>query len=206
MVFVLLHRYTLLVGKPPFETSSLKETYSRIKRNEYYIPSKVGTIAQKLIVKMLRPEPMTRPTMQEILQDEFFSSGYLPSCLPPSSLSMAPKFQTTAPAIENKMAPLANKDTKGSDAQNTGVQRRPLFELNHMQTGGSKLKPEENRRRSHAMHVINGESHLMTCEEAKKHGLREEEGRFTFAVSLMPWKCCHWPCTSRFGSIFFLLV
>merc|ERR1712088_717777 len=30
--------YTLLVGKPPFETNSLKETYSRIKKNEYIIP------------------------------------------------------------------------------------------------------------------------------------------------------------------------
>lgn len=31
-------RYTLLVGKPPFETSCLKETYSRIKKNNYVIP------------------------------------------------------------------------------------------------------------------------------------------------------------------------
>ncbi|KAK3530669.1 hypothetical protein QTP86_031662 [Hemibagrus guttatus] len=30
--------YTLLVGKPPFETSCLKETYVRIKKNEYTIP------------------------------------------------------------------------------------------------------------------------------------------------------------------------
>ena len=30
--------YTMLVGKPPFETQSLKETYSKIKRNEYIIP------------------------------------------------------------------------------------------------------------------------------------------------------------------------
>lgn len=31
-------RYTLLVGKPPFETSCLKETYNRIKKNNYSIP------------------------------------------------------------------------------------------------------------------------------------------------------------------------
>ena len=30
--------YTLLVGKPPFETESLKETYKRIKTCEYVIP------------------------------------------------------------------------------------------------------------------------------------------------------------------------
>lgn len=32
------YRYTLLVGKPPFETSCLKETYLRIKKNDYSIP------------------------------------------------------------------------------------------------------------------------------------------------------------------------
>ncbi|XP_026543908.1 serine/threonine-protein kinase PLK1 [Notechis scutatus] len=31
--------YTLLVGKPPFETSCLKETYIRIKNNAYTIPT-----------------------------------------------------------------------------------------------------------------------------------------------------------------------
>lgn len=39
MLFGLLSfRYTLLVGKPPFETSCLKETYNRIKKNNYTIP------------------------------------------------------------------------------------------------------------------------------------------------------------------------
>ena len=166
-------RYTLLVGKPPFETSSLKETYSRIKKNEYYIPSKVAPVAQKLIVKMLRPDPSTRPTMHEIYQDEFFRSGYLPTTLPPSSLSMAPKFN--ASILEPKSLGVAQKDIKGVDVKNA-VQRRPLFEINHLQPTTSK--PEENRRRSHAMHVVNGESRLMTCEEEKKHGLGDDDGRY----------------------------
>lgn len=187
-------RYTLLVGKPPFETSSLKETYSRIKRNEYYIPSKVGPMAQRLIVKMLRPEPMTRPTMQEITQDEFFTTGYMPSCLPASSLSMAPRFPAIAPAAEKHAAPMASTKglvptkgpvpTKGADVQHGGVSRRPLFELLNQVPSAttSKAKPEEKRRRSHAMHVINGESHMMTCEEAKKHGLREDEGKLKYGA------------------------
>lgn len=37
-VCLLCLRYTLLVGKPPFETSCLKETYNRIKKNNYTIP------------------------------------------------------------------------------------------------------------------------------------------------------------------------
>merc|ERR1719211_658083 len=34
--------YTLLVGKPPFETQTLKDTSKRIRANEYHVPSRVG--------------------------------------------------------------------------------------------------------------------------------------------------------------------
>jgi len=84
--------YTLLVGKPPFETSSLKDTYSRIKKNEYVIPSRVCTSARVLIQKLLQAEPASRPSMDQILDDEFFHSGCLPAGLPTSCLTMAPRF------------------------------------------------------------------------------------------------------------------
>ena len=70
-----LNRYTLLVGKPPFETSCLKDTYSRIKKNEYHIPSKLSTQARNLISKLLRADPGSRPSMDQIMEDEFFTSG-----------------------------------------------------------------------------------------------------------------------------------
>ncbi|NXH90265.1 PLK1 kinase, partial [Edolisoma coerulescens] len=84
--------YTLLVGKPPFETSCLKDTYIRIKKNEYTIPKHINPVAANLIQKMLRSDPATRPTIDELLNDEFFTSGYLPSRLPTSCLTIAPRF------------------------------------------------------------------------------------------------------------------
>lgn len=50
------YRYTLLVGKPPFETSCLKETYLRIKNNEYSIP-KVTKTTLSLHLFYLIPSP-----------------------------------------------------------------------------------------------------------------------------------------------------
>ena len=47
-------QYTLLVGKPPFETQTLKDTYARIKKNEYYVPSRVGPLAKRLITRLLQ--------------------------------------------------------------------------------------------------------------------------------------------------------
>jgi len=90
--------YTLLVGKPPFETQTLKDTYNRIKKNEYYVPSKVGPLAKSLIQKMLQHEPTMRPTIAEVLRDDFMTMGYLPPRLPVSCLSMAPRFDTKANA------------------------------------------------------------------------------------------------------------
>jgi len=86
--------YTLLVGKPPFETSSLKDTYSKIKRNEYYIPPKISNNAQILIVRLLRPEPSRRPSAEQCLTQDFFTQGYCPTFLPTSCLMMPPHFDT----------------------------------------------------------------------------------------------------------------
>ena len=57
---IIFFRYTLLVGRPPFETQSLKDTYSKIKRNEYHIPSRIGPLARALITRMLQGEPHLR--------------------------------------------------------------------------------------------------------------------------------------------------
>ncbi len=70
-----LCRYTLLVGKPPFETKCLKDTYQKIKDNDYELKPKLSTQAKNLIKRLLRPDPSARPTMEQVLQDEFFTSG-----------------------------------------------------------------------------------------------------------------------------------
>ena len=68
--------YTLLIGKPPFETSCLKDTYAKIKKNEYTIPpNKISVEAKNLINHLLQADPNLRPTMDQILNDEFFYSG-----------------------------------------------------------------------------------------------------------------------------------
>lgn len=90
--------YTLLVGKPPFETQTLKDTYTRIKKNEYHIPSRVGPLAKNLIQRLLQHEPAKRPSVAEILRDDFMTMGYLPPRLPVSCLTMAPRFDTKSNA------------------------------------------------------------------------------------------------------------
>ncbi|KAK6746935.1 hypothetical protein RB195_000278 [Necator americanus] len=84
--------YTLLFGRPPFETKSLKETYSRIKLNQYRVPSNASQTAAHLIQNLLAADPAKRPTVKQVLAHDFFRSGFMPTRLPISCLTMAPKF------------------------------------------------------------------------------------------------------------------
>jgi len=108
--------YTLLVGKPPFETQTLKDTYKRIRANEYHVPSKVGPLAKLLIRKLLQDNPHHRPNIDTFLRDEFMTQGYMPSRLPPSCLTMAPRFDTKMAQIARR-GPLQeiNKDPVGRE-------------------------------------------------------------------------------------------
>merc|ERR1712223_44974 len=108
--------YTLLVGKPPFETQTLKDTYKRIRKNEYHVPSKVGPLAKLLIRKLLQDNPHHRPNIDTILRDEFMTQGYMPSRLPPSCLTMAPRFDTKMAQIARR-GPLQeiNRDPVGRE-------------------------------------------------------------------------------------------
>ncbi|KAK6187900.1 hypothetical protein SNE40_005825 [Patella caerulea] len=106
--------YTLLVGRPPFETSCLKDTYLRIKHNRYHVPSKLSIPAKNLINKMLKGNPSERPNIVQLLDEEFFTSGYLPSRLPTSCLTMAPRFDTIA--------------------RSEGLSRKPLTDINSIES------------------------------------------------------------------------
>lgn len=67
--------YTLLVGKPPFETSSLKETYSRIKQVQYKTPQHISKPAMNMVANMLQLNPSRRPSVAKLMKDAFFTSG-----------------------------------------------------------------------------------------------------------------------------------
>ncbi|XP_016135107.1 serine/threonine-protein kinase PLK1-like [Sinocyclocheilus grahami] len=107
--------YTLLVGKPPFETSCLKETYIRIKKNEYTVPRHINPVAAALIRRMLHADPTLRPSVSELLADEFFTSGYAPLRLPTSCLTVPPRFSIAPsnldPALLRKPLSSLNKGT-----------------------------------------------------------------------------------------------
>lgn len=114
--------FTMLAGHPPFETPTLKDTYIRIRKNDYHIPPTVSFHARALIRKMLQPQPEKRPVIEAIMEDDFFTCGTLPSRLPTSCLVTEPRFDTLNITLT----------TDG---------RRPLSEKNEGSRLGAKLTP-----------------------------------------------------------------
>ena len=79
--------YTLLVGKPPFETSDVKKTYKNIKMSFYEFPNEIvdeiSSEAKNLIKKILVVSPKERLTIEEIFDHQFFKKFIsLPKHLP----------------------------------------------------------------------------------------------------------------------------
>ncbi|XP_037496241.1 CBL-interacting serine/threonine-protein kinase 9 isoform X2 [Jatropha curcas] len=70
--------YVLMAGYLPFDEPSLRELYKQICSADYTCPSWFSSGAKKLVKRILDPNPMTRITIPEILEDEWFKKGYKP--------------------------------------------------------------------------------------------------------------------------------
>ncbi|GAB4825363.1 CBL-interacting serine/threonine-protein kinase 3 [Ancistrocladus abbreviatus] len=70
--------FVLLAGYLPFDDSNLMNLYRKISAAEFTCPPWLSFSARKLITRILDPNPMTRITIPEILEDEWFKKDYKP--------------------------------------------------------------------------------------------------------------------------------
>ncbi|XP_059551053.1 serine/threonine-protein kinase PLK2 isoform X2 [Myotis daubentonii] len=90
--------YTMLLGRPPFETTNLKETYRCIREARYTMPSSLLAPAKHLIASMLSKNPEDRPRLDDIIRHEFFVQGFTPDRLSSSCCHTVPDFHLSSPA------------------------------------------------------------------------------------------------------------
>ena len=83
--------YTLLIGRPPFETDNIKTTYKKIKAVDYRIPSSslLSEEAKNIIRATLAGDPQLRPSLETLRNHPFFTKLPVPAALPVSALTMA---------------------------------------------------------------------------------------------------------------------
>lgn len=87
--------YTLVCGRPPFESSEVKQTYKKIRACTYHFPEHVNLSdnLKDFVRKCLVVDPVQRMNLDQMLQHEFFTSGKIPERLPNSTLVCPPTVQ-----------------------------------------------------------------------------------------------------------------
>ena len=129
--------YTLIIGKPPFETRDVKTTYKRIKMNAYSFPETaiISEAAKNLISQILVTDPAKRPTLDQILTHDFFNQGTsIPKLLPTSTLACTPSL-----SYIRQFMPDAGKD---------GIVNKPLTTTKLIERGTTKESQEKDDYRS----------------------------------------------------------
>ncbi|XP_050072611.1 serine/threonine-protein kinase PLK4 [Anopheles maculipalpis] len=65
--------YTLLVGKPPFDTDGVKSTLARVVLSNYSLPAHLSPDVSDLIERLLKKNPTERIKLEEVLNHPFLS-------------------------------------------------------------------------------------------------------------------------------------
>eukprot|EP01018_Ginkgo_biloba_P034615 Gb_10748 [translate_table: standard] len=71
--------FVLLAGWLPFDDRNLAVLYQKIFKSDFKCPNWVSDSARNIIKRILDPNPKTRITIPEILEDEWFKQGYSPA-------------------------------------------------------------------------------------------------------------------------------
>lgn len=80
--------FVLMAGFLPFEESNLMALYKKIFKADFTCPSWFSSSAKKLIKRILDPNPLTRITIAEIIENDWFKKGYKPPVFEQANVSL----------------------------------------------------------------------------------------------------------------------
>ena len=165
--------YTLIIGKPPFETNNVKETYKRIKSGNYAFPENaiISEPAKDLIQSILVLEPQKRPKLDEILSHEFFNMGInIPKTMQQSTLACPPSLSYIKQYIPD-IGPkgIVTKSSNKIKSKNSTQFQSDGFELS------------SNKAGLHSQNgiTINGITHIKNNNENRpftSYGMQDKNG------------------------------
>ncbi|KAF5766866.1 putative protein kinase CAMK-CAMKL-CHK1 family [Helianthus annuus] len=68
--------FVLLTGQLPFKDSNIMQLYKKISKAEYKCPSSLPPDVRKLLKRILDPNPVTRISMNKIMENSWFNEGF----------------------------------------------------------------------------------------------------------------------------------
>ncbi|PIA30173.1 hypothetical protein AQUCO_05700105v1 [Aquilegia coerulea] len=80
--------YVLMAGYLPFEDSNLMALYKKIFKADFTCPPWFSTSAKKLVKRILDPNPVTRITIAEVIENEWFKKGYKAPIFEPADTTL----------------------------------------------------------------------------------------------------------------------
>uniref|UniRef100_A0A182KGS1 Serine/threonine-protein kinase PLK4 n=1 Tax=Anopheles christyi TaxID=43041 RepID=A0A182KGS1_9DIPT len=106
--------YTLLVGKPPFDTNGVKSTLAKVVMSNYDLPSHLSSDVSDLIQRLLKKNPAERIKLEEVLCHPFLSRYDLGSKM---NVSNASNLKFTS-GVDSGMGTIAGSSVSKSDLSN----------------------------------------------------------------------------------------
>lgn len=146
--------YTLLVGKPPFESKDVKSTYKRILANSFSFPDHISVCehAKNLIRHVLQTKPELRPSLDGMLQHTYFSraSAFTPTILPESALRDPPQYSQAQMESQmqlhepKKMAGYPAPEIHLNDENDPGAMNRQPYQHHNQAVQAQLAKPKSS--------------------------------------------------------------
>ena len=127
--------YTMLFGVPPFDANDEKIICKKIKMNSYKFPDniKVDPSAKKLISSLLNLDPSKRPSLDAIVEHDFFKIYHsIPLILPLSTLScpLSQKYISEFLKNDNATNVKSNVNNNDNDLQNNRIKENEVLNKN----------------------------------------------------------------------------
>ncbi|CAL5409270.1 unnamed protein product [Camellia sinensis] len=152
--------FVLMAGYLPFEESNLMALYKKIFKAEFTCPPWFSSSAKKLVKRILDPNPMTRITIAEVIENEWFKKGYKPSVFENEDVSL-----NDVDAIFNE----------SGDTQNLVVERREERPANPVSMNAFELISKSQGLNLSSLF----EKQMMADICSDDQGLVKRETRFT---------------------------
>ncbi|XP_054777532.1 CBL-interacting serine/threonine-protein kinase 23 isoform X2 [Prosopis cineraria] len=70
--------FVLMAGYLPFEDTNIMSLYKKIFKADFTCPPWFSSSAKKIIKRILDPNPATRITIAEVIENDWFKKGYVP--------------------------------------------------------------------------------------------------------------------------------
>uniref|UniRef100_A0A182S7L9 Protein kinase domain-containing protein n=1 Tax=Anopheles maculatus TaxID=74869 RepID=A0A182S7L9_9DIPT len=177
--------YTLLVGKPPFDTDGVKSTLARVVLSNYSLPAHLSSDVSDLIERLLKKNPTERIKLEEVLSHPFLSRYDLGPKLYAFN-SMNHKFSSdadsgmgTITSNSGSKSDLFQVHSAGATLSNSRCSNRPNENLYNEQYAPANYRYREQQQQLHEMgsiesHQIRPEPHISFLQKFNSMELVEK--------------------------------